>query len=180
MNVGETRQLSFSETAGHFTQCNGIIKQGQLPNWLGKPVAEQEYIANGATEQSAINSCVKRVKYQARSKLVRAWFVRQPSVTALDDGTFMCAIPAAFVRDQKPMDFSAALIALKKGKYLRRSGWNAAGQFVYKETLKYDGIELAPCFVLYNAQGIRQPGWIPSMGDLLARDWLIVDTEATR
>ena len=33
---------------------------------------------------------------------------------------------------------------------------------------------IAPHLDLKNAQGIMQPGWVPSQGDLFAEDWVII------
>ncbi len=87
------------------------------------------------------------------------------------------------------MNFSEALIAVKDGEKILRSGWNGANQFVIKAggyTLNelspdsdyarsgIDGeITIAPYLILKNAQGIMQPGWIPSQGDLFADDWKV-------
>ena len=34
---------------------------------------------------------------------------------------------------------------------------------------------IAPHLDLKNAQGIMQPGWVPSQGDLFAEDWVIIE-----
>lgn len=80
------------------------------------------------------------------------------------------------------MNFGEALELLKPGaRCLRRAGWNGKGQHVYLEdgyTQKIgDGVfkgssrVYLPVLVLFNAQGQHQPGWLPSMGDLMADDW---------
>lgn len=86
------------------------------------------------------------------------------------------------------LNFGEALEALKDGKRITRTGWNAAGQYV----IEIQGEHLAksagygfgealgefkfnPVFALKNAQNTMQCGWIPSMGDLLANDWEIVE-----
>lgn len=68
------------------------------------------------------------------------------------------------------MTFSEALEQMKKGtrKTFARSGWNGKNQYVYLGKLTFD---TEPCFVLHNAQRKLQPGWVPSMGDMLASDW---------
>lgn len=88
------------------------------------------------------------------------------------------------------MDFSLALVKVKEGKKIARSGWNGANQFVIKaggyeveEALPgsiYEKADItgrftiAPHLVLKNAQGIVQPGWVPSQGDLFADDWEVL------
>lgn len=87
------------------------------------------------------------------------------------------------------VNFGKALEAVKSGKKISRSGWNGANQFVIKaggytvseprEGSDYHraGITgeftIAPHLDLKNAQGIMQPGWVPSQGDLFAEDWVI-------
>lgn len=83
--------------------------------------------------------------------------------------------------------FSAALIALKDGQCVRRAGWNGKGQHVYVEdqlsytvpggVFKGQRREYAPVLVLFNAQGVHQPGWVPSQGDLFAEDWQIAEIQ---
>ena len=69
------------------------------------------------------------------------------------------------------MNFETILSELKAGHRVARSGWNGANQFVYMTRFTS---ECLPCFMLRNAQGKSQPGWVPSIGDLLAEDWGIV------
>ena len=90
------------------------------------------------------------------------------------------------------MNFSDALINLKNQKQLSRSAWNANGQFVMyqkgypngiainKNTAEATGIpegttcRFSPYLMLLNAEGVFVP-WVPSMGDLLAEDWYIIN-----
>lgn len=92
------------------------------------------------------------------------------------------------------MPFDGALWALKRGARMQRRAWNAPGQWVAlvqrppairvpmmrwtggvtpleREVVAADDILLAPFFILHNAQG-RYSTWVPSIGDLLAEDWL--------
>jgi hypothetical protein len=99
------------------------------------------------------------------------------------------------------MDFSEALIELKKGFKLTRYGWNGKNQWVVMmpelylppfssqepgakvndRTAKHIGVNTAlysqPYFVLKTAQDKWQPGWVPSTSDLLAEDWMKFHTE---
>lgn len=83
------------------------------------------------------------------------------------------------------MKFGEALDLVMTGtKLIRRTGWNGKGQHVYLEDMLShtigDGVfkgqrrEYLPVLVLFNAQGQHQPGWLPSMGDLMATDWELV------
>jgi hypothetical protein len=95
--------------------------------------------------------------------------------------------------------FSQALVELKEERKLQRLGWNGKNQFVvmmpalylppfntqdtFKKvndrTAKHIGkdtpLDSQPYFALFNAQGKWQPGWIPSISDLLADDWVVVE-----
>ena len=84
------------------------------------------------------------------------------------------------------MDFSEALKIVRGGaKSIRRTGWNGKGQHVYLEEnlgftvgagiFKGDRRDYLPVLVLFNSQQHHQPGWLPSMGDLLALDWEVAE-----
>ena len=87
------------------------------------------------------------------------------------------------------LDFGQALQFLKAGKKVARAGWNGKGQWVCympsfvveqpNERTKAHGINDAfKCggyCVLWNAQSVWQPGWVPSQGDLFANDWQVVE-----
>lgn len=83
--------------------------------------------------------------------------------------------------DLEAADFSDALMWLKDGKRVARAGWNGKGQFVEiwvlpaSTTWPGTNAPMQPCFVLANAQGLAQPGWVPSIGDLMASDWQVVN-----
>lgn len=104
------------------------------------------------------------------------------------DGTetlhFQGSTPASTEIDLDAADFSDALMWLKEGKRVQRAGWNGKGQFVeiwrMAEGLSWptgphpsQHVPMKSCFVLVNAQGEAQPGWVPSMGDLMATDWQV-------
>lgn len=72
------------------------------------------------------------------------------------------------------MKFGEAFENAQNGKRIRRTGWNGAGQFVWLER----GIPgFLPVLIIRNAQGELQPGWLPSMGDLMAEDWETCDPQ---
>ena len=72
---------------------------------------------------------------------------------------------------QVQSDFSIALIQLKKGHKMARNGWNGKGMFVFKQDS--GGVHL-PFFCIQKGDETIQPGWVPSIGDLLATDWVQV------
>lgn len=84
-------------------------------------------------------------------------------------------------------DFSDALTWLKEGKRVQRAGWNGAGQYVilipgdhlarsagYGFGEAIGEFTFGNVLALKNAQNTMQPGWVPSMGDLMATDWQVV------
>lgn len=87
--------------------------------------------------------------------------------------------------DLEAADFSDALMWLKEGKRVCRSGWNGAGQWVemcnpewaafYYDFDRDIGYPIATHFGLKNAQGVFVPGWTPSTGDLMASDWQVYE-----
>lgn len=90
--------------------------------------------------------------------------------------------------DLEAADFSDALMWLKEGKRVCRSGWNGGGQFAWMvppgsyparmEAIKGhypdDMVPYGAYFAMKNAQGTVVP-WVPSVGDLLATDWQVYE-----
>lgn len=93
------------------------------------------------------------------------------------------------------LSFSEALIAIKNGFKIARSGWNGKGMFcilvpgatgvTFHENSPYaravgtePGQEILPHIDMWtlNAEGRRAmlPGWLASQSDLLSDDWEIV------
>lgn len=89
------------------------------------------------------------------------------------------------------MDFSQALLKLKKGYKLERSGWNGKGMFVFLQKGYPDGvpmnkqtaealnaaegqmIKVLPYLMMYTADGSFVP-WLASQTDILAEDWGVI------
>lgn len=68
------------------------------------------------------------------------------------------------------MNYAEAHAAVLSGEKICREGWNGANQFVFVFEAG-DGAQ--PCLALRNAQGLLQPGWVPSQGDMFGKDWKI-------
>lgn len=73
-------------------------------------------------------------------------------------------------------DFSEALVLLKEGLKLTRAGWNGKSMYV----ILTDRLEptVGQYFVLHKREPgkeFHQPGWVPSIGDLLADDWMVIE-----
>jgi len=89
------------------------------------------------------------------------------------------------------MNFGLALAALKEGSPVFREGWNGKNQAVYLASpMSSHFIHIAdkdvtdtnyrkittnkPYFILLTANEEYQPGWVPSISDLFADDWVIL------
>lgn len=93
------------------------------------------------------------------------------------------------------LDFSSALVYLRQGLRLSRSGWNGKGQYIYMTngnnvTYRYlkentrkmiinsfdkdDSVEIMPHIDMKNAQNKLIIGWAPTQTDMLSNDWYIV------
>lgn len=90
------------------------------------------------------------------------------------------------------MTFGLAIEALKKGLKVARKGWNGKGMFVVyqkaypkgipcnKQTAEAWGLKEGDLFVcnpylqIKNVDGSHSM-WVPSIGDVLAEDWYIVE-----
>jgi hypothetical protein len=70
------------------------------------------------------------------------------------------------------MDFSWALISVKKGDKISREGWNGKNQYVQLQIPDAHSKMGEPYLYLTNVQGKNVP-WLPSQGDLFAKDWCI-------
>ena len=95
-------------------------------------------------------------------------------------------------------DFSEALIYMKAGYRVQRTGWNGADQWVclgeggnvtpanlwnkhtraFAESLPEQRVVVLPYFILKTAQGAILMGWSPSQSDALAEDWQFVPDAA--
>lgn len=78
------------------------------------------------------------------------------------------------------LNFSSALSALKQGLLVARNGWNGKGMhirlvnnLIYHPTDLSTTEKLEPAFVILNGNVLNT--WIPSVSDLLADDWYIVE-----
>ena len=92
------------------------------------------------------------------------------------------------------LTFGDAIIALKQGKKVARSGWNGKGMWLilvpgqkevalrqgtpYGDALALTSCEILPHIDMWttNADGRRAmlPGWLASQTDMLAEDWMLV------
>ena len=70
------------------------------------------------------------------------------------------------------MRFEKALYNVKNGGAIQRSGWNGKG--LYVEMIDHVPPDIAKFLVIKSGcNGLKYP-WVPSQGDLLADDWLLI------
>ena len=74
---------------------------------------------------------------------------------------------------QQPLDcidFSEALRALKAGKRVQRASWKNFKAYIYVRKMKFR----SDLFVLHTLDKMPEKEWIPSVKDVWAEDWVIV------
>ena len=103
------------------------------------------------------------------------------------------------VKEETPICFGDAIEVLKQGGAVRRSGWNGKGLMVFKQVpahiesdiipkmqslpqsakdliLKGKGfIDYTSQCLIYNENTGRADSWVPSISDVFAEDWEIVE-----
>ena len=78
------------------------------------------------------------------------------------------------------LSFSEALVAVKTGKAIQRSGWNGSGLLVKMQTPdKNSKMTLPYLYIEYplssrNTPGARCP-WLASQTDIMAEDWIVIN-----
>jgi len=85
------------------------------------------------------------------------------------------------------MDFGLALIALKRGEYVARKGWNGKHQyltlgteFTYVDCHGKSNAEhqtSGTAAIVFHGTIGDQVGWLASQSDMLSEDWEIVHPE---
>lgn len=87
------------------------------------------------------------------------------------------------------IDFGSALVYAKEGSKIFRKGWNGKGMWVCymppvtieeglvngraRKFQKTGDLRVGGYFVIMTANGVWQPGWVPSQEDMLASDWYV-------
>lgn len=92
-------------------------------------------------------------------------------------------------RKSGEMNFGHALLALKNGDKVARSGWNGKGMFLilvfgsvltsFRPESAYanhfsEPVTIDPHIDMRTAPGTMQPGWLASQADMLADDWHVI------
>ncbi len=86
------------------------------------------------------------------------------------------------------MNFGQALMMIKEGKKVARSGWNGKGMFLFlAEVIDFetradiscakalDSTLVCPTIVMKTADNHLCMGWLASQTDMLAEDWEVVE-----
>ncbi|MGL4620874.1 MAG: DUF2829 domain-containing protein [Chroococcidiopsis sp.] len=80
-------------------------------------------------------------------------------------------------------DFGDAIAHLKRGGKVCREGWNGKGMWLVLifpgDVTCFDAAgeyPVQPCIGMKNAKGQMQPGWLANQPDILAEDWMIVES----
>lgn len=84
------------------------------------------------------------------------------------------------------MNFGEAIIAMKEGKQVQRSGWNGKNQYIELasnisyvnakgETVNANHDAIGNQAVAFVGTSGVQLGWLASQADMLANDWKIVE-----
>jgi hypothetical protein len=72
------------------------------------------------------------------------------------------------------MDFSDALLLLKQGRRVARSGWNGKGMWIALQTPDARSKMGLPYIYINTVDGKLVP-WLCSQTDMLAADWIDAD-----
>lgn len=73
------------------------------------------------------------------------------------------------------MNFGQALELLKEGKKVARAGWNGKGLYVsFVKGKDHEHAIIEPFFVINNKLNSFNT-WVPSISDVLAEDWSVVE-----
>lgn len=92
-----------------------------------------------------------------------------------------------FVEESQGLDFGFALAALRDGQKMARKGWNGKGMYVYyvpeatykacTEAATVEFGEEVPYEAYLAIKTVRGTvsTWVPSINDVLAEDWMIVE-----
>lgn len=76
------------------------------------------------------------------------------------------------------MNFGGAIKAMKEGCIVSREGWNGNWgnmSFIYLQRWAMKGmpVKYEPCIIIRTSDDKSQPGWMPTMADMLAEDWVL-------
>lgn len=168
-----------------FTEALKEMKRGipmKLPSWGGYWCWDDDtgtIIMHTKDNQRLDIRETQRVEYTLMNVLSDEWIPASGDNTTILGGT-------------PTFNFGEALKYLKRGLKVTRKGWNGNGMFVVyqkaypqgipcnKQTAKAWGINEGDLFICNPYLQIKQVDgshsmWVPSIGDVLAEDWMFVE-----
>lgn len=77
-------------------------------------------------------------------------------------------------QEKTSMGFGWALLKLKQGMKVFRSGWNGKGMYIELQTPDENSKMTLPYIYMETVQGDLVP-WLASQTDMLATDWDVID-----
>ncbi|MGC4019219.1 MAG: DUF2829 domain-containing protein [Muricomes sp.] len=140
----------------------------KLPSWGGYWCWDEEnqtIIMHTKDSQTLDIRETQQVEYTLENVLSDAW------IPASGENTPILGGVATF-------GFEEALKYLKRGMKVMRSGWNGKEMYITlipAGNACFQGFPMQNCFGLKTGNGEMQPGWIPSVRDCLADDWMFLD-----
>lgn len=95
-----------------------------------------------------------------------------------DDWILATSENSSLLGGKPTFNFETALKYLKRGEKITRAGWNGKEQWIClipHTNNMWKGYPMQDCFGLKTVNNEMQPGWVPSIRDLLANDWTFTD-----
>src|SRR5260370_21105607 len=94
----------------------------------------------------------------------------------------------AAYRESGRMNFGHAHMALKEGRKMSRTGWSGKGLYVYRVAAREDSSGNGPSYRAFyelSTPSVEETlctvsKWVPSVGDVEAEDWFIVESDTAR
>jgi len=164
-----------------FKEAYEALKQGatiKVPEWAGFWKWEDDSIKMHCKDSKILDIReTEDVDYTLKFIMRDDWEVVSGDVKELDIQTFT---------------FGEAIRRMKRGQKIARKGWNGKGMFVVyqkgypqgipcnKQTAEAWGLNEGELFICNPYLQIKQVDgshsmWVPSIGDVLAEDWEIVE-----
>ena len=164
-----------------FKEAYEALKQGatiKVPEWAGFWKWEDDSIKMHCKDSKILDIReTEDVDYTLKFIMRDDWEVVSGDVKELDIQTFT---------------FGEAIRRMKRGQKIARKGWNGQGMFVVyqkgypqgipcnKQTAEAWGLNEGELFICNPYLQIKQVDgshsmWVPSIGDVLAEDWEIVE-----
>lgn len=75
---------------------------------------------------------------------------------------------------QEEREIGWAVMQMRKGGHVTRSGWNGKGQYLGIQVPDSSSMNTLPYIYIITVNGKRVP-WLASQTDILAYDWEVVD-----